>query len=334
MSIDLSAWTGRSDPEDGDLGLRLHNKVQSAEEATHPGTMILGFACDEGVARNKGRVGAYNGPTEVRKALANLAWHHHGYLYDGGDTRCDDHDLAKAQRILAADISEALRQQHFPIIIGGGHEIAWASFQGLANHLQQKGTERAPRVGIINFDAHFDLRTPSGESAHGSSGTPFAQVAEYCHNRQWPFEYACLGVSSTSNTQALFKKANDLSVLTVEDTEFNERNFDSITARLSEFIERCDWLYLTIDLDVFPAAVAPGVSAPAPHGVAYPMVEALLSLILNAKNADGDRKIRLADIAEYNPRFDIDGHTARLAARLIWTIARNLPAFHEQQGVI
>lgn len=29
----------------------------------------------------------------------------------------------------------------------------------------------------------------------------------------------------------------------------------------------------------------------------------------------------IADIAEYNPSFDIDQHTAHLAARLCWDIA-------------
>ncbi len=31
-------------------------------------------------------------------------------------------------------------------------------------------------------------------------------------------------------------------------------------------------------------------------------------------------KLRLADMAEYNPRFDIDGHGARAAARLAWQL--------------
>ena len=86
-------------------------------------------------------------------------------------------------------------------------------------------------------------------------------------------------------------------------------------------------------MDVFPAATAPGVSAPAAHGVDYSMVEALLNPILNAKSKRGDNKLRLADIAEYNPRYDIDGHTSRLAARLIWTILRSLNNELYVQGV-
>ena len=31
-------------------------------------------------------------------------------------------------------------------------------------------------------------------------------------------------------------------------------------------------------------------------------------------------KLRLADLAEFNPRFDVDGHGARAAARLVWQL--------------
>ena len=99
----------------------------------------------------------------------------------------------------------------------GGHETAWASFQGLEKFIKNKD-QISPRIGIINFDAHFDLR--SFESVHSdvrpSSGTPFNQIAHFCSSHGWPFQYACLGVSRTSNTEALFERANNLKVLYIE----------------------------------------------------------------------------------------------------------------------
>lgn len=66
---------------------------------------------------------------------------------------------------------------------------------------------------------------------------------------------------------------------------------------LDAFIARCDHLYLTIDLDVLPAAVMPGVSAPAARGVELAVIEPLIAHI----RASG--KLRLADLAEYNPNW-------------------------------
>ncbi len=74
---------------------------------------------------------------------------------------------------------------------------------------------------------------------------------------------------------------------------------------------RCDQLYLTLDLDVLPAAQAPGVSAPAAYGVALAQIEALAECVRDSG------KLRVIDIAELNPRIDSDGRTARAAARLL-----------------
>jgi formiminoglutamase len=78
-------------------------------------------------------------------------------------------------------------------------------------------------------------------------------------------------------------------------------------------------VYLTIDLDVFPAAQMPGVSAPAAFGVSLENLWPLIAQVLINKH-----KLKLADLAELNPDFDIDSHSGRLAARLCWEIARTM----------
>ena len=50
---DMSVWQGRQDPEDGELALRWHNKVQPWQADSEPGVALLGFACDEGVRDRK-----------------------------------------------------------------------------------------------------------------------------------------------------------------------------------------------------------------------------------------------------------------------------------------
>ena len=186
-----------------------------------------------------------------------------------------------------------------------------------------------------NFDAHFDLRNPpqkehlsegSSEQQLGTSGTPFHQIAQYCEANGWPFNYACLGLNRGSNTQALYQKADDLGVLYFDDTEMTHANLPTIQRGLSNFINQNDYLYLTIDIDVFPASVAPGVSAPAVLGVSLDIIEPLICSILKANNHQGNPKLLLADMAEFNPNFDIDNQTARLAARLAWTIAHGMKA--------
>ncbi|MGC9492122.1 formimidoylglutamase [Vibrio genomosp. F10] len=314
-------WQGRHDAEDAELGKRVHHVVKKMQaydlNTTDNFVSILGFPSDAGVARNKGRIGAKKAPNLIRQALANMAWHKNVSLVDLGNVACEDDQLEDSQAQCAQVITTALARS--PVItLGGGHEVAWPSFLGLANHLKSKAPELKPKIGIINFDAHFDLR--AFESNHAdvkpSSGTPFNQISRYCQSNGWGFHYACLGVSRASNTAALFNTADELGVWYVEDHQLSPMKHDTHLPQLQHFIDQCDYLYLTIDLDVFPASTAPGVSAPAARGVSYESISLLLERILNCHN-----KLMIADIAEYNPTYDVDSQTARLAARLCWDMA-------------
>ncbi|MBO0217331.1 arginase family protein, partial [Vibrio sp. Vb2880] len=74
-------------------------------------------------------------PDLIRRALANLAWHQDAPLYDLGTVVCEDDLLEESQALCAATISSAL--PHTPVIVlGGGHEIAWASFSALAGYFK------------------------------------------------------------------------------------------------------------------------------------------------------------------------------------------------------
>ncbi|WP_372740243.1 formimidoylglutamase [Neptunomonas sp.] len=308
---DMSVWNGREDSLEGALGTRWYQQVSAWHEGAAPGVALFGFPCEQGVSRNLGRTGAKSGPQAIRRALASHAWHMTKPVYDAGDIRCDDCDLESAQQQLGDCVKRLLEQQQFPLIMGGGHEMAYGSWQGLNQFAHEQA--EPPVIGIINFDAHFDLRA---YEQLGSSGTPFKQIADKCTAQNTPFHYCCLGVAQSANTQALFARADTLGVSYRLDEQMGINYLSETQQQLVAFIKGCDWLYLTIDLDVLPAAIAPGVSAPAARGVGLDVLETLIADI----KASG--KLKLADIAELNPQLDIDQHTARTAARLLGLIAR------------
>lgn len=316
QAADMSLWTGRIDTEEpAELSYRLHQVVQSlspVNEQQSDALALIGFCCDEGVRRNRGRVGARKGPDRLRRALANLPWAADRPLYDAGNVICLGHDLEQAHLELAERVCHCLSAGQLPFVLGGGHEMAYGSWLGLINHQQSLAQTELPRIGIINFDAHFDLRL---DSEGGSSGTPFYQIAQQCQALAIPFNYCCLGVSKTANTAALFQRADSLGVSYRRDAEMTLLQLEQTLQQLQLFIDDCDLIYLSIDLDVLPASVAPGVSAPAARGVGLEVLEPLIQQITQSG------KLKLADIAEYNPEFDIDQQTARVVARLFHLIA-------------
>ncbi|MCK0511518.1 formimidoylglutamase [Aromatoleum buckelii] len=314
---DRGPWHGRIDVHEGPRALRWHQCVTTLPPQAPPGIALLGFPCDLGVRRNHGRPGAAAGPAALRRALANLAWHGRQPLYDAGDVGGATRDtgettLETMQAAYAERIMALLDAGHVPIGLGGGHEIAWAAWQGLA--AQGARQRHPPRFGILNVDAHFDLRA----APEGNSGTPFRQIAEDCAARGWNFRYCVLGIAEAANTAALFDRACELGVAFRLDEEMGVGNLASIESTVFGFLAGIDWLYLTLCLDALPGGCAPGVSAPATIGVEPTVVEAVIRLTA----ASG--KLRLADVAELNPSVDPDGRTARLAARLVWRLVREI----------
>ncbi len=228
---------------------------------------------------------------------------------DLGDIVCEGDALEAAQEAYAVAAAAALADGSFVIGLGGGHEIAFASYRGLSDLLDYSGSHDP--IGVINFDAHFDLR---GDE-RANSGTPFRQILEHGRARGRETGYCCLGISRYSNTTALFDRARTLGVTWVEDLKLRADRYAEIERELQVFIARYPRLYLTVCLDVLPGSVAPGVSAPAALGVDPALVERLVETVV----ATG--RVAIADVAELNPRFDRDDRTARIAACFVAHIA-------------
>ena len=318
-----SHWLGRVDASDGAAGRRWHQVVRPFAAGSPRGVTLVGLACDAGVRRNHGRPGAAEGPRCLRQYLANLAWHggEQTTLYDAGDVEVevdgDDDGLEAAQAGYAARVAAALRDGHRVVGLGGGHEIAWAAYLGLAGALGDD--PRLRRLGIVNFDAHFDLRRAE-QPGRGSSGTPFLQIAETRAAAGLPFDYFCVGIAETANTPALFERATTLGVRYVSDVDVARPQAEQA---LLDFVDACEAVYCTFCLDVLPPAEAPGVSAPSGLGVPLHRAAGLLrTLVAHCRRGSGRDKLVLADVAELSPAHDThDGRTARAAARIVYELA-------------
>ena len=195
--------------------------------------VILGFACDAGIKRNGGRIGAKQGPKALRRALGRLPLQQElpFHCYHVGTIICNRDNLEASQAALA-DVIALLQQRRLrTIILGGGHETAWGHYQGLA-----KAHPNEP-IGIINFDAHFDLR-PLLADNKGHSGSPFFQISEYNQQLDLPFDYTCIGIQQSANSAALFAKAKQLGChyVLAEDLLFN--NSEHCVSLLDDIINR------------------------------------------------------------------------------------------------
>lgn len=286
-------WSCRTDPLDGDLGRRWGHFVEFGGRPDKGEIAFLGLASDEGVRRNQGRPGAATGPSALRKAMANLAAGKQKGFRDLGDIQVINQDLEGAQERYAETGALVIDRGALFIGLGGGHEIAFASYRAL------RLAKPDAQIGMVYFDAHYDLR----EASQRTSGTPFRDILTMDKRAK----ALAIGISPFANTQRLRLTAHQLGVETWSDHGVSSRQ----TGELRSWLEDIDALYVSFDLDVLPAADAPGVSAPAGFGVPYRDLRPFLMFLAESG------KLRAFDVAELNPTFDVDGRTARTAARII-----------------
>ncbi|GAB3818246.1 hypothetical protein GCM10028895_15250 [Pontibacter rugosus] len=91
---------------------------------------------------------------------------------------------------------------------------------------------------------------------------------------------------------------------------------EQLKQELQQFLQEVDQVYITVDLDVFSAAYAPGVSAVNAMGLHPEIVLELLSYVVQSG------KLLSLDIAELNPTLDIDNRTAKLGGALLYEVVR------------
>lgn len=296
-------WSGRTDSTTNPSAFRMHQIIQFSElkeSATNKSCAIIGFSSEEGVRRNNGRLGAAEGPNALRSELAKIPWRlpTEYQLVDMGTIVCEDRQLERAQAELGALVLASLEKNAHPVILGGGHETAYGHYLGVREFIGPDA-----KLGVINIDAHFDLRSYEEQP---SSGTMFKQMLDVDPN----VAYLVLGIQEFGNTESLFREADAQDVSYVLEQEITSNPLKHTLEIIDSFIEQHDYILLTLCSDVLNAAAAPGVSAPSPFGLDPLIVRSFIQTVASHK------KTLSFDISEINPALDHHNQTVKLGAYL------------------
>ena len=292
-------WPGRFDSNE-DIDLRIWQIVKPFDDVSKEyGICFVGYDTDDGIKRNQGRIGAEKGSNAIRKAIQSFPIVENLKIYDYQNLK--NKVLEEAQKEYSLKISNVIKKGIFPIGLGGGHDIAFASYSGIRKAYPDK------KIGIVNFDTHLDMR-PYDNGA--TSGTSFKQILDGDKN----VKYSIVGFKKQGNTKRLIDTAKNYNVLILDEEE--EEKF--INDELKKYLADADILYVTFCMDVFNASDAPGVSAPTIMGLDPKKGKRILREIMNTG------KVVCIDFAEVSPEYDIDSRTAKLAGSLIYDIMNNL----------
>ena len=264
--------------------------------------------------------GCEDGPVAFHRSQA---WHEleHHPLVDWGETlfavEAPGHPpvarIAELCRRLADSVGEALDDGAFPLIIGGDHSIAIGTWSGVARFVG------AP-VGLLWIDAHLDSHTPETSYSGAIHGMPLACLLGRGDKRLLglgipglqldPRHTVVLGPRSWEAEEAAFLAR--MGVRVIGEDEIGERGLAACFAEAAAIVTgAANGFGITLDLDAFDPAAAPGVGSPEPDGLPAREVRDGLQRLA----ASGG--LRALEIVEYNPDRDRHGITARLISDVI-----------------
>lgn len=289
---DESLFYKRNDPNDlrlGDLVLFSPDDYEKAD------IVLLGLPQDEGVRRNKGRVGAKDAPDAIRHSLYKLVAADKLKLFDLGNTLIQA-SLEETHELHREIVRQVLRDGKRLVVLGGGNDTSYPDCSALA-------METEGEILAFNIDAHFDVRADK----ICNSGTPYRQLLEEGHVQASNFFELAYQPFANSATyiQYLAEKG-------VRAYDIYQVRAVGIRALLMRLLEHGDAIFWGLDMDSICAADAPGVSALNPSGL---YGEEFCEV---ARVAALDSRSRIFEITELNPTYDIDERTCRLAAAAIW----------------
>jgi formiminoglutamase len=315
-STSPNLWQGHIDGTSKDV-LRWHQVIQHIDldekdpEAPleyQQGIALLGFCCDAGA--EKSRPGAKLAPTAIRRACCNLPFiESETGLFDAGDVFADKDNPEPGQQLLGEKIKQLRRSGYLPIVLGGGHEVSYGIFSGL-----QPFPGKA-EFGIISFDAHFNLQEAGYKGAFDE--TSIWQMRQFCQQQGHPFHYVAIGIQQYFNTRKLFARARDIAAVHFLAEDFTNDQLEHLLQVVNGIIGNCDLIQLSLDMDVFASAHAPGVNTPTFNGIApNSMFKRLLRHIMLSG------KVASVDISGANPEYDENKRTINLAASIVFDLVQ------------
>lgn len=184
---------------------------------------------------------------------------------------------------------EKITRQHLEIgdrivTLGGDHSITYPIIKAYHNKYK--------KIDILHIDAHSDLYD-NFEGNQFSHACPFARIME----NKFAERLVQVGIRTLNTHQAEQAEKFNVEIHQMKDLDLSKiKKFENP-------------LYISLDMDGFDPAFAPGVSHHEPGGLSSRQV---IDLIQNL-----DAEIIGADIVEYNPTRDFQEATAFLAAKML-----------------
>lgn len=184
------------------------------------------------------------------------------------------YDMAEAMAELQEEARTHLAKGKFLVTLGGEHSITQAPVRATK--------EVHGEIGVIQFDAHSDLREEF-------EGTPYSHASVMKRIVDDGIPTLSVGIRSLSTPESRLIRERNLPVIWGHDLDRAEELFPPLLAKLPEKV------YLTFDIDYFDPSLVPATGTPEPGGgLWYPTLRLLRRLFR-------EKQVVAMDVVELAP---------------------------------
>lgn len=206
---------------------------------------------------------------------------------------CVNGETSAVLHRISVAVAGALRGDHVPVVLGGEHTVTFGAVQGFC--------AAGRRIGVVQFDAHADLRDTY-------EGTPLSHACVMRRIVELDVPVFQIAVRSLSLPEHRFRAENGIPFLDMADLR---REGMPKTLLPDSFPEE---IYVTFDLDALDPAVLPGTGTPEPGGLFWHEALELLARLSQGRKIVGFDVVELAPIEGAPPISEFT------AAKLVYTL--------------
>ena len=278
-------------------------KIAGAVEPDNKEKKIILWGLPTSAGGGTGRLGAENGPDEIRSASHgwNTLRTSNGYQFSNTELISDLGNLS-LQGLSGLELvnyieehSPAVDWSRFLMTLGGDHSITYPVIKSIV-----KKTGIIP--GLIYFDAHPDTVNHVNGNPYSHAAVLRRLIDENLVDRE---RTLLIGIRVPEAEEVEYISSNNLKVITPFD--ILEKGIGFVWQEIQKLINDTP-LYMSLDLDVINGGEVPGVENPEPGGLSS---RELLYLIHKLAP-----HLYACDIVELSGETDPAGITAKTAARL------------------
>jgi arginase len=243
--------------------------------------------------------------------------------------------LTMVERI-AEEVSRTLKNNEFPILLSGDHSCSAGTISGI-----RKAYPKA-RLGVIWIDAHADIHSPYTTPSGNLHGMPLAVVLDEDNTDskinkpdQETLNY-WFQLKNVANISPKIKY-NDLVYIALRDAEPPEqyllkkhkvKNFPTLEIRKRgvervaidalKYLDQCDMIYVSFDVDALDASISKGTGTPVPNGITEREAGNLVSRLMS------NEKVCCFEMVEVNPTLDKENLMAENAFEILLRATNSL----------